>query len=120
MAKNILIADDSDSIRSILKLTLNLKGYNVEETDNGKAAYELLSKNQYDLLISDIDMPHLTGIELLVKIRSELNNKTIPIIICTAEKLSNESDILSKGASKIIAKPFAPNDLLRVVGELIN
>lgn len=115
MPKNILIADDSDSVRNILKLTLCLKGHKVTEAVNGKEAFEKVSAGQYDLLISDIDMPFLTGLELLDKIRNELKNTTLPIIICTAEKIKDESVILTKGA-RIMHKPFSPNELLEIVG----
>lgn len=119
MPKKILVVDDSESIRNILRLTLKFKGYEIEEAQNGQQAYELIQKNSYDLLISDIDMPILTGIDLLFKIRGELKNEKLPIIICTAEKLSNPDELIMKGANKWIAKPFTPTELLDAVSSLI-
>lgn len=115
MTKKVLIVDDSDSVRNILKLTLKLKGYQTVEAQNGQEAYDLIKQSDFDLIISDIDMPIMNGLELLNKVRKELNNKTVPLVICTAEKLSNEEDIIAQGATKIIHKPFSPNELLDLI-----
>lgn len=119
MPKTILVVDDSESIRTILKLTLQFKGYKVIEAEDGVEAYEILKEKPLDLLITDISMPKMSGLELLNKVRQELNNTTLPIIICTAEKEANEEQILSKGANKILIKPVSPNDLLVHVQSLI-
>jgi len=119
MSNTILIVDDSESIRSILKLTLKFKGYNVIEAENGLEAFEILKKTQCDLVITDIAMPTMTGIELLNKIRNELKNDKIPIIICTAEKIGDEEELLRKGANKLLVKPFPPTELLEVVQNLL-
>lgn len=119
MSKTILIVDDSEGIRTILKMTLEFKGYNILEAEDGQRAYETLKETTCDLVITDLAMPRMTGLELLVKIRKELQNTDMPVIICTAEKGANEEEFLQKGANKIMTKPVAPFDLLGVVEALI-
>ena len=120
MPKTILIVDDSESIRTILKLTLKFKGYNVLEAEDGEKGYEILKKSECDLLISDVAMPKMTGTELLNKVRRELKNETLPIIICTAEKSANEEDFIARGANKLLKKPVSPNDLMKIVQNLVS
>jgi two-component system chemotaxis response regulator CheY len=120
MSKTVLIADDSASIRNILKLTLEFKGYTVLEAEDGKAAYETLKSTACDLLISDIAMPSMSGLELLSKVRQTLQNKTLPVIICTAEKDIKEEEIIRRGANKVLIKPVSPRELLAIVEGLIS
>ena len=119
MPKTILVVDDSESIRTILKLTLQFKGYTVIEAEDGMQAYEILKVQLVDLLITDISMPKMTGLELLNKVRQEMNNTTLPIIICTAEKNVSEEKFLSEGANKILMKPVPPHEILNEVQNLI-
>jgi DNA-binding response OmpR family regulator len=119
MAKTILIVDDSESIRTILKLTLEFKGYAVIEAGDGLEAYRILRQTPCDLVIADIVMPHMSGVELLSKIRHELRKEDLPVIICTAEKNVNEEEFIRKGASKVLVKPFSPQALLEIVESLI-
>ena len=100
-------------------MTLQFKGYTITEAMDGMEAYELLKENEYDLVISDLAMPRMTGMELLNKIRKDMNNDTMPVIICTAEKDAPEEDFMKRGASKVMMKPVPPNDLISVVQNLI-
>jgi len=119
MPKTILIVDDSESIRTILKLTLEFKGYTVIEAEDGKKAFEILKQTHCDLVIADIVMPHMSGVELLNKVRHELKKEDLPVIICTAEENVNEEEFIRKGASKLLIKPFSPRSLLEIVDSLI-
>ena len=119
MAKTILIADDNPDVRGILKMTLKFKGYNIIEAEDGKEAFEILQKTPCDLLVSDIDMPNMQGPELLVKVRQELKNTTMPVIICTGEKDPREAELLKNGANRVMKKPFSPIELMQVVEKLI-
>jgi len=119
MPKTILIVDDSESIRTILKLTLEFKGYSVIEAEDGKKAFEILKQTDCDLVIADIVMPHMSGVELLNKVRHELKKEDLPVIICTAEENVNEEEFIRKGASKLLTKPFSPRSLLEIVDSLI-
>lgn len=120
MPKTILIADDNTEIRSIIKFTLQFKGYTVIEAEDGKVAFEILQKGTpVDLLISDIDMPNVNGMELLRKIRQELGNTTLPIVICSGERDVDEEDVLHKGANRMMPKPFSPIKLMEIVQALL-
>lgn len=118
MPKTILIADDSTSIRSIFKMSLEFKGYRIIEAEDGSKAWEILQSEPCDLLISDLAMPGMTGLELLQKVRAEHPNKALPVIICTAERVKTE-DIISRGADKLLPKPCSPVELMRVVEALL-
>jgi len=119
MEKTVLIVDDSESIRNILKLTLSFKGYHILEAEDGQKALDTLREKECDLVITDIAMPNMTGLELLDKIRNELENKTLPVIVCTAEKVEQREDILKRGADSILAKPVSPFGLLETVEKLL-
>ena len=120
MPKTILIVDDSESIRTILKITLQFKGYNVLEAEDGEKGYEILKQTECDLVISDVAMPRMTGTELLAKVRKELKNETLPIIICTAEKSASEEEFLARGANKLLRKPVSPAELMKIVQNLVS
>jgi len=119
MPKTILIVDDSESIRTIVKYTLQYQGYNVIEAEDGKQAYEILKQTDCDLIIADIAMPHMSGWELLNKVRHELKKENLPVIICTAEKNANEEEFIRKGANKLLVKPFSPRTLLEIIDSLL-
>jgi len=119
MPKTILIVDDSDSIRTILRLTLQFSGYEILEAEDGKQAYEILERCPCDLVITDLAMPVMTGVELLCKIRDESRRKDIPVIVCTAEKTSQQDDLLEKGVTKLMEKPISPRELLDIVKNLL-
>jgi two-component system chemotaxis response regulator CheY len=120
MTKTILIVDDSESIRTILRLTLQFSGYQILEAEDGKQACEILERNLCDLVITDLAMPVMTGVDLLRKIREELKNTALPIIICTAEKASQQEDLLKKGATMLMEKPVSPRELLEIVKNILS
>ena len=82
--KRILIADDEPHIIRILKLSLERAGYKVDSASNGEKAFSMLSEDPPDVLISDIQMPRMTGEELCKKIQAEILNRHFPIFIMTS------------------------------------
>jgi two-component system chemotaxis response regulator CheY len=119
MGKTILVADDNAEIRSMIRFTLQFKGYTVIEAEDGKAAFEILQRQPCDLLVSDIDMPNVSGLELLRKVRQELGNEQLPIIICSGEREVDEQDVLRRGANRMMPKPFSPVKLMEAVQSLV-
>ncbi|MBX7247225.1 MAG: response regulator [Candidatus Sumerlaeaceae bacterium] len=119
MPKTILIADDNESVRTILKLTLQFKGYNLIEVDNGAKALETLKTTEVDLLISDIDMPQMNGLELLAALRADPKFASLPILICSAEQDATEENIVARGASGFLTKPCPPSELLGAVAKFV-
>lgn len=110
---NILLVDDFATMRRIMKNILRqLQFINIMEADDGTVAWELMQKNPVDFVISDWNMPIMTGIELLRKIRADERFSKIPFLMVTAE--SQEDNILEAvqaGVSNYIVKPFTPEVL---------
>ena len=123
MPKNILIIDDEELVtKSLLKL-LSSEGYNVIVVRNGRDALERVKDNGFDLIISDVRMPDLDGIETIKRIRGELtklNRKHIPEVVITgyADKDKYESAMELKVADYIY-KPFERDDFLKTVKSII-
>jgi len=119
MAKKILVVDDEELItKSLLKL-LSTEGYNVSVVGNGKDAIEKVQADDFDLIISDVRMPDLGGIETIKQIRvylKRLNKKPIPEILITgyADKEKYETALDLKIADYLY-KPFDRADFLKIV-----
>ena len=115
-AKNkykILLVDDENSLREMLSILLQREGYQVENAADGAAALTLAQENNYDLIISDIQMPKMTGIDLLRQLREAENDVTV--IMMTAFSSTEEAVAAMKlGAYDYITKPFR-NDEIRLV-----
>ena len=120
MNKRILAVDDDESIRRILQVNLERGGYTVETAESGASALPLLLKNHYDLLISDVMMPEMDGLELLEHVRQSPELRKLPVILLTAQ--SSERDITRayvKGTDLYLTKPFDPNELRIWVGRML-
>jgi len=112
---NILIVDDMAAMRKILKTLLAQLGYkNVDEAEDGKQALEKLRQNpdKYGLVITDWNMPNMTGIELVQAIRSDEKLKHLPVLMVTAEaKKENVLMAIKAGVNNYIVKPFTAETL---------
>jgi DNA-binding response OmpR family regulator len=113
MAYKILTVDDSKTIRMIVKKAF--KPYNCElfEGENGVEGLAIAAKEQPDLIILDITMPVMTGIEMLGKLKAENDLKNIPVIMLTAESgKENVMQIVKMGVKDYIVKPFKGEQLI--------
>ena len=120
MAKNILIADDSATIRKLVSFTLKFTGYNVQTANDGKEALDILRKRKFDVVIIDILMPVMSGFELLSKIKNDEKLKNTPCVILTTEgDEENRQKGIELGADSFMAKPFQPQELIAKVEEFI-
>ena len=110
----ILVVDDMSTMRRIIKNLLNQLGYkNIDEAEDGAIAYQKLKKAKYDFVVTDWNMPNMTGIELVQKIRSDPELKHLPILMVTAEaKKENVIMALKAGVNNYIVKPF-PAEILK-------
>lgn len=111
--KKILVVDDSSLMRSFAKGSLKqLKLNNVDEAENGEEALLKLKKKRYDLILSDLHMPNMNGLELLRAVRSDSNLKDIPFIIMT---LDGKKDLLleavKEGLNDYLMKPVTAGPL---------
>ena len=112
--KKILIADDSSTMRLLLKMHLRGIGATIIEAADGQAALDKLSEEPFDMLITDINMPNMTGLELTKAVREK--GISIPIIILTTK--GEESDVekgMSLGATGYLTKPVDPKELLNLI-----
>lgn len=117
MSKCILVVDDSETVRQVLQLTLSDAGYDVIEAEDGDDALtKLASAPAVDMLITDLNMPKMDGLELIQKIREDSKHRFTPIVMLTTES-SEEKKRAGReaGASGWIVKPFKPEQLLKVV-----
>jgi DNA-binding response OmpR family regulator len=109
---HILVIEDDQDIRELIKLQLELKNYHVSEAQNGMEALSLINENNYDLFLIDRMLPDSNGIAICEKLRASEKNQSTPIILITA--LSEPEDIikgLDSGADDYITKPFDINIL---------
>ncbi|KAB8029784.1 response regulator [Fluviispira multicolorata] len=120
MGKKILIVDDAKTIRQQVTFTLTKSGFEVIEAESGKDGIALLNAHRdIDAIISDINMPEMNGIEMIIAIKSNTNLPHPPILILTTE---GATDIVAQakkaGASGWIVKPFKPEILVEAVKRL--
>jgi len=110
---NILVVDDMEAIRGLVKSCLmELGAKNVYLEYNGERAWKRLNETKIHLIISDFDMPKVTGLELLKQVRFSENCKHIPFVMLTGEVDKKQvMQCIKEGASDYISKPFQPKDL---------
>ncbi|MCX7959780.1 MAG: response regulator, partial [Deltaproteobacteria bacterium] len=117
MKKRILVVDDESLIRESLVFILRKENYEVDEASNGIQALEKIKSDNYDLLITDIEMPELKGIELLEKVR-QYSPDTFVILITAYASIETAISAFRKGASDYILKPLEFEDLLHRVKKI--
>ncbi|PIU32927.1 MAG: response regulator [Syntrophobacteraceae bacterium CG07_land_8_20_14_0_80_61_8] len=123
MAYNILIVDDSASMRKIIRKTLSLSGFQVGacvEAANGKEALEILQQHPVDLVLSDINMPEMNGVEFLWQLRQDPRWKQLPVVMITtetSEKIVKEA--IELGARGYLRKPFRPEQIRSCLTEIM-
>lgn len=103
-----LVVDDFSTMRRIVRNLLKELGFsNVHEAEDGIAALALLRSSNFDFVVSDWSMPHMSGLDLLKEIRSDANLKHLPVLMVTAEaKKENIISAAEAGASGYVVKPF--------------
>ncbi len=120
MAQRILTVDDSPTMRRMIEMTVKTGGYDVVEAADGQAALELLKGCSVDLIISDINMPNLNGIELTRALRANPKFAKTPIILLTTESdPEKKAEGKSAGATGWIVKPFKQDQLLAVLAKVL-
>ncbi|MDM8515388.1 response regulator [Desulfobacterales bacterium HSG16] len=120
MAKMIMTVDDSASIRQMVSFTLKQAGYQVVEAVDGKDAFDKIKKSRINMLITDLNMPQMDGIELIRNVRTLPSARFMPIIMLTTEsQASKKQEGKSAGATGWIVKPFKPEQLLAVVKKVL-
>jgi two-component system chemotaxis response regulator CheY len=120
MSKTILTADDSTSMREMIGFTLRNAGYNVIEAVDGQDALSKIAGSPPDMLITDLNMPNMDGIELIRQVRALPQCKYIPIVMLTTESQDTKKQAgRAAGASGWIVKPFRSEQLVMVAKKLL-
>jgi two-component system, chemotaxis family, chemotaxis protein CheY len=119
MSFNVLIVDDSGTMRAVIKKIINISGFKMNqcfEAGNGQEAMELLKQNWVDVVVSDVNMPVMNGLELLDSLYKDPLYQNIPVIIVSTEGSSERMDeATAKGAKGFIKKPFLPEDIRSIL-----
>lgn len=120
MAKTVMIVDDSISIRQVVGLTLRGAGYDVIEGSNGRDALAKLGGQKVNLIVSDVNMPEMNGIEFVKAVKAQPEYRFLPIIMLTTESGDEKKrEGQAAGARAWVVKPFKPEVLLNAVQKLI-
>jgi two-component system chemotaxis response regulator CheY len=117
----ILLVDDFSTMRRIIKNLLKDIGYtNVDEAEDGALALDKLKGEKFDFVISDWNMPNMTGIDLLRAVRAEASLKATPFLMVTAEaKPENVTEALEAGVNNYIVKPFTSDVLKEKIDKIL-
>lgn len=120
MSKTIMIVDDSPSLRQVVSIALKGAGYDVVEACDGSDALGKLDGKKINLIISDVNMPKMNGIEMVKEIKQMSNYKFTPIIMLTTESQDQMKEQGKQAGVKAwVVKPFKPDQMLDAVSKLI-
>jgi two-component system phosphate regulon response regulator PhoB len=118
--KTILAVDDEAHILHVVSLKLQNAGFNVITANDAEEAFDAATGAAIDLLITDYQMPGMSGLDLARKLHSEPGKKNLPVMMLTAHGLALEQVELGQaGINVCLSKPFSPRDLLAKVNELL-
>lgn len=117
---SILAVDDSASMRQMVSFTLKGAGYDVREASDGVEALEIAKGNTFDLVLTDVNMPNMNGIELVTHLRQEEGYKFTPMLMLTTESAGDmKMQGKQAGATGWIVKPFNPDQLLSTIKRVL-
>jgi len=120
MEKRVLVADDEAHILHVVSMKLRNAGYEVLTAVDGEEALELCASEKPDLLITDYQMPVMTGLELCRQLRASETIGNVPTIMLTARGFDiDPGQMKEAGIATVLAKPFSPRELLGKVDELL-
>ncbi|OEU80463.1 MAG: two-component system response regulator [Desulfobacterales bacterium S5133MH4] len=123
MSFNVLIVDDSRSMRAVIKKTISMSGFKMDqclEAGNGREALDVLAKDWVDVIVSDINMPEMNGLEFLGELKKDDLLKAIPAIVISTEGSKKRiQDAFDLGARGFIKKPFFPEEIKKVLYEVM-
>lgn len=123
MAYSILIVDDSETVRAVIRKTLELAGIEVSgcyEASNGQEALDSLKEHWVDLVFADINMPVMSGMEMVAKMAEDGLLESVPVIVVSTEGSATRiEELKQKGIRAFLRKPFTPESLRKVVDEVM-
>jgi two-component system, OmpR family, alkaline phosphatase synthesis response regulator PhoP len=120
MVNKVLVADDEIHIIHVVAIKLRNNGYEVIAANNGAEAYDLACREMPDIVVTDYQMPLMTGIELITKLRENERTKEMPVILLTARSFAvSQEQQESLGVSSCLSKPFSPKELLKTIQDIL-
>ncbi|MGH2772193.1 MAG: response regulator transcription factor [Actinomycetota bacterium] len=118
--KKLLIVDDEPGVRSLVKMTLESQNYEILEASNGREALDQARQHHPELILLDVAMPQLSGLEVCREIKSDPAMSDVKILMLTARsQQSDEQGGVEAGADGYFTKPFSPISLLEKVDEIL-
>ena len=119
--KKVLVVDDEVHIIHVVAIKLRNNGYDVLSAENGSEAFELACDEKPDIIVTDFQMPVMTGLELVRKLRENEATQQIPVIMLTARSFAVEQEKRQAlNISECLSKPFSPKELLRCVEDVLH
>ncbi len=118
-AKKIVLAEDNSTLSLLLKFRLEKEGYNLLIAVDGKEAIELIEQHDPELILTDIMMPFISGLEVISHVRNKLNKQTPIIVFSAAGQEEMVLKAFNLGANDFMGKPFSPNELVIRVKRLL-
>lgn len=119
--KKILIVDDEVHIIHVVAIKLRNNGYEVISADNGAEAFGVACEEKPDIIVTDFQMPVMTGIELVEKLRSNQTTKNVPVIMLTARSFAiPEEQQKDLRISECLSKPFSPRELMGTIEDILH
>lgn len=118
--KKVLVVDDEMHIVHVVAVKFRNNGYEVFTAENGSQAFEVACKVKPDVIVTDFQMPIMTGLEFVGKLRGNEETKDIPVIMLTARDFAiDEGQKEGLGISEFLSKPFSPRELLKSVEQIL-
>jgi len=118
--KKVLVVDDEIHIVHVVAIKLRNNGFTVITAENGAQAFERACKDKPDIIVTDCQMPVMTGLELIEKLRKNEDTKEIPVIMLTARSFTIEQEQKEQlQISECLSKPFSPKELLRSIEDIL-
>jgi len=118
--KKVLVVDDEIHIVHVVAIKLRNNGYEVITADNGQQAFELACQERPDIIVTDYQMPMVTGLELIAKLRENEVTRDVPVILLTARSFAiSKQQEEELNISACLSKPFSPRELLGYVEDIL-
>lgn len=121
MATTVLLCDDEEVLRSLVRATLDDDGYSILEARDGDESLELARSAHPDLIVLDMMMPGRSGLDVLQELRKDPELGNTPVVMLTARARQSDRDAaVAAGADRYLSKPFSPLELISVVEDLLD
>ena len=119
--KKILVVDDEIHIVRVVAIKFRKNGFDVITADNGAEAFKMACEHKPDVIVTDFQMPQMTGLQLAQKLQSRPETSDIPVIMLTARGFAvDDEDRKKLQIAEVLSKPFSPKELLRTVEDVLH